>query len=341
MTKVMTTRHKRKERTQSANKDKDRKRGAPNNFSVDRAVFRVSDDEVSPPMHPILACGEPSAKRQKSLGSLLPVPVLRQGRSDRRNLYQSQDGLAPSPSTKRCCKQDLKRCLKVGEILEVTRVEQHYLDAFNQGEKIRGRFTGNDIFDLTQNIPYRSLSKWVKKRLVDVGALGHKSNISGWDFVAVERDGRKQSLRMLVENVVSDSGSHGEGGSQSASPSSSAEAMQRFFGIDAGNADGRGAKTSIAERMQQLLRPPELSPVALTSSTASSPESVDDEDAPAKFLRTKCAALREELTQARAYVAHIETQLATREQELEQCFEKTRLSEVSSNDETGYQLRSR
>lgn len=107
---------------------------------------------------------------------------------------------APSPATKRCCKNDLKQCLRVGEMLVINRVEQHFLDKYNNGEKIRSRFTGNDFYDLSTHTPYRSLSKWVKKRLVDVGALGIKSNISGWDFVSVERDGKKQSLRMIVDN---------------------------------------------------------------------------------------------------------------------------------------------
>lgn len=313
-----------------------RRRSAAEETSNNPSLFRPQTDSL---MHPLLASGEHSNKKQKCLDAGAPIDARQQMRNGRRAMCQSHEASTPSPSTKRCCKKDLQRCVRVGEILEVTRVEQHYLDAFNQGEKISGRFTGSDIFDLTQNITYRSLSKWVKKRLVDVGALGHKSNISGWDFVAVERDGRKQSLRMLVENVDSDSSSPGEGTSQSSSPSN-AETVQRFFGVGNDKDTGSGFQTSIADRMRQLLRPAELSPVASCSSGTSSPESTSNAQASEKTLRSKCASLREELTQARAYVAHLETQLSMREQELESSVGK-RTSTDDSPRETGYQLRSR
>lgn len=111
-----------------------------------------------------------------------------------------------SPSscgTKRCCKQDLKRCLRIGETVEIIRVEQHLLDRYNQGRKIRAQFTGNELYDLDQNRSYRSLSRWVKQRMVDVCALSPTSNISGWDFVSVIRDGTKSSLRVLIESPPS------------------------------------------------------------------------------------------------------------------------------------------
>lgn len=162
---------------------------------------------------------------------------------------------APSPGTKHYCKRDLKRTLRVGEIVEVTRVDQHYLDAHNNGERIQSRFTGEDFYDLHTNMTYRSVSEWVKKRMVDVGALGHKSNISGYDYCAVERDGRKQALRMIVDS--DDWASSPE--TRNAVP----QQTQNTFATSNTNV------FSIADRMAELCRPP--SDASSNDSKSSSP----------------------------------------------------------------------
>lgn len=246
-----------------------------------------------PPVHPTLSSADDSASTHAP--------------PNKRTRREVARVAAPSPGTKRCCKKDLKRCLRVGEILEVTRVDQHYLDEYNNGEKIRARFTGQNFFDLSKNTKYRSLSQWVKKRLVDVGALGVNSNISGWDFVAVERDGRKQALRMLVDND-NDASSRSSGSSTGSTPptgvlvTNGAAMVERFFGGGTGTTGN-----TIAERMEQLCQRSESSTSASSSPTTS--HSADE-------MEEHCQSLRDELSKARAYVGHIEQQLITNEKQL-------------------------
>ena len=206
---------------------------------------------------------------------------------------------APSPGTKRCCKKDLQRVLQIGEILELTRAEQHYLNEYNNGEKIRARFTGNGFYDLSKNMTYRSLSQWVKKRLVDVGALGVNSNISGWDFVAVKRGGKNVALRILIDSEEE------EGSSNEIEVDSRDQSPALIPTSFSGNVNNQ---FSIAERMAQLCQQPE------SSSNSSSPGAATARTA--DELTALCKSLREELNNARVYSDKIREQLVVCENQL-------------------------
>lgn len=124
-----------------------------------------------------------------------------------------------SPPNKRACKRDLRQHLRVNELVFVPHVDQALLDKYNGGQPICARFTGDRFFDTYQQKHYRSLSSWVKQRLVDVRSLSPSSNISGWDRAAVRRDGRKVALRMLIDNESD------EAAAEAASPFILAERM--------------------------------------------------------------------------------------------------------------------
>ena len=154
--------------------------------------------------------GEPARKRARSGAKASP-------RSSGPCSADVSDA-SPSPSlssTRRCCKADLTRNLAENELLELLRVDQCVLDEHNGGVPIRAHFANNQLIDVDTQKAYRSVSKWVKERLIDVGALSPKSNISGWDWVAVNRNGVLTSLRLL-------GGAHAAG----ASPASFVEAHE-------------------------------------------------------------------------------------------------------------------
>ena len=111
-----------------------------------------------------------------------------------------EDELATS-SSKRCCKSDLKKCLRAGDIIENNRVPEHILKANNDGKKLLAMFDGQNFIDLQTEKSYRSVTNWVKDRMLSLGKISTTSNISGWDYAIVHRDNRTTTLRLLVEET--------------------------------------------------------------------------------------------------------------------------------------------
>lgn len=108
---------------------------------------------------------------------------------------------ATPPSAKRCCKSDLKRCLRVGDWIENIRIPRRILEEKNGGKKLLAQFDGQNFVDYQTEKEYRSISDWIKQRMLDLGAISESSNISGWDYAVVHRDGRTTTLRLLVEET--------------------------------------------------------------------------------------------------------------------------------------------
>lgn len=118
---------------------------------------------------------------------------------------QSNSAVASSKN-KRCCKSDLQRCLRIGDWIEISRVSEDKLAEKNGGNRLLAQFDGQNFIDHQTETKYRSLSSWVKRRMVDLGLLSPSSNISGWDYVVMHReeaDGTvsTKSLRVLVEQT--------------------------------------------------------------------------------------------------------------------------------------------
>lgn len=179
----------------------------------------ASPDRDTPPTQTRFAA-PPARKRSRHYGGVsfasTPSPLAAtagavnkqsQARSGSSSGSSSNSG-SPSPpdasGNKRACKRDLRAHLRINETVYVPHVDQALLDKYNGGEPIAARFTGDRFFDLSQQRSYRSLSSWVKQRLVDVRSLSPSSNISGWDRAAVRRKGRKVALRMLIDDDGAD-----------------------------------------------------------------------------------------------------------------------------------------
>lgn len=167
-----------------------------------------SPDRDTPPAQTRFAA-PPARKRSRHYGGVsfasgTPSPVVAvSGSAGKQSKAQASSSPSPSPDAlgnKRACKRDLRAHLRVNETVYVPHVDQALLDKYNGGEPISARFTGDRFFDLSQQRSYRSLSSWVKQRLVDVRSLSPSSNISGWDRAAVRRKGRKVALRMLIDD---------------------------------------------------------------------------------------------------------------------------------------------
>lgn len=141
-------------------------------------------------------------KRKK----LLPTPTSGLTATQLTPLANSTGAVKPSPNSKRCCKSDLKRCLRVGDWIENIRVNRKILEERNGNQKLLAQFDGENFIDYQTEEHYRSISDWVKRRMVDLGALSPKSNISGWDYAVVHREEANQkwtttTLRLLVEQT--------------------------------------------------------------------------------------------------------------------------------------------
>lgn len=134
--------------------------------------------------------------------NLLPTPTSGLTATQIESAEQGGDGGELTPlSGKRCCKSDLKRCLRVGDWIENIRVPRHILETRNGGKKLLAQFDGQNFIDYQTEKHYRSISDWIKQRMLDLGAISETSNISGWDYAVVHRDGRTTTLRLLVEET--------------------------------------------------------------------------------------------------------------------------------------------
>jgi len=121
--------------------------------------------------------------------------------SGQKRKNMSADKTPKSSKTKRCCKRDLKLCLHVGDLIENIRVDPDTLREKNGNQRLLAEFDGENFIDCYTNESFRSISDWVKKRMVSMVIISPKSNISGWDYTVVHRDGTKVALRLLVENT--------------------------------------------------------------------------------------------------------------------------------------------
>ena len=138
-------------------------------------------------------------KRKRVLPS--PTSGLTATQTDGNKSSEEEDDELLTPSSKRCCKSDLKRCLRAGDLIENSRVPEHILKARNGGKKLLAQFDGQNFIDMQTEKSYRSITNWVKDRMLDLGKISTTSNISGWDYAIVHREGRTTTLRLLVEET--------------------------------------------------------------------------------------------------------------------------------------------
>ncbi len=143
---------------------------------------------------------EVEVEKNKKRKRVLPTPTsgLTATHEEKSN---SDDDELLTPSSKRCCKSDLKRCLRAGDLIENSRVPEHILKQRNGGKKLLAQFDGQNFIDMQTEKSYRSITNWIKERMMDMGKISTTSNISGWDYAIVHRDGRTTTLRLLVEET--------------------------------------------------------------------------------------------------------------------------------------------
>lgn len=142
------------------------------------------------------------AKEKTTRKNLLPTPTSGLTATQVNDDDEDDAADASTPTSgKRCCKSDLKRCLRVGDWIENIRIPQHILKARNDGKKLLAQFDGQNFIDYQTEKKYRSISDWIKQRMIDLNAISETSNISGWDYAVVHREGRTTTLRLLVEET--------------------------------------------------------------------------------------------------------------------------------------------
>ena len=145
--------------------------------------------------------GTTSRKRKNSEPSVGPsvASVVSGNVSASRGFSDESESPSESANKKRFCKSDLQLCLRSTDIIENEHVSRQVLDEKNLGQPLTARFDGKKFIDNTTGQEYRSISSWVKRRMVDLGVLKASSNISGWNYAVVHRDGQVTTPRALAK----------------------------------------------------------------------------------------------------------------------------------------------
>lgn len=152
----------------------------------------VSNRDISDSHNLKLTNGSSKKRKQSQSGDM----VVKEADDE-----SNDDEELATPSSKRCCKSDLKKCLRAGDIIENNRVPEHILKTYNDGKRLLAVFDGQNFVDLQTEKSYRSVTNWVKDRMLSLNKISTTSNISGWDYAIVHRDGYTTTLRLLVEET--------------------------------------------------------------------------------------------------------------------------------------------
>ena len=172
--------------------------GNPNSIEATIAVGQAVENGEE--QFPIGSSTTERKMNKRKRQNLMPTP-----QSGRTATQQSPGSAGGETPRKRCCKSDLKRCLRIGDILENDRVDEGILRERNNGNKLLARFDGESFIDCDNGRKYNSLTSWVKDRMIELGVLSANSNISGWNYAVVKRteNGYEQTIavRQLVEET--------------------------------------------------------------------------------------------------------------------------------------------
>lgn len=235
--------------------------------------------------------------KSKAIKHVLPTPT--SGLTATKNSDSDNDDAddTMSSSSKRCCKSDLKRCLRAGDIIENSRVPENILKAHNGGKKLLAQFDGQNFIDLQTEKSYRSVTNWVKDRMMELGKLSKSSNISGWDYAIVHREGRTTTLRLLVEETKQKADQMRAAMKDQRDGTFTSPMLSTSFN-DSGNALLGSSSNSIFKQTPQMIMTPTFGmPSVMTNNE----------------LPTEKAALYKRLTDLRQQVAEVEHIFLTRE----------------------------